>query len=526
MPLWPVRRLRTAALLACLSIAPLAAREASAQYGPVDPYESAVRVLREGIQSRNDGLQHAAMVALRELRDPATRSLLEKLLRCDDWSLRVDSVLGLAEIDPARKIDPALIAALPRESDRDLAISAVLALELADQERVKTMLAWEDIAASQRVLLAGELRRLGGEPDRAELGKLLDSKTPEVAGLALAILLDLGAPEATAATERIRAMIAELPPRSRSAAVAQIADAASIDGLKGSAPFVASLLALPDLAGDARARALGSLLVLDAEAGYPVLAKAVAEDRSQVALMRHAAILLASGARAPATEWNRLRNGEPLIETIADAGVLLAASDDAAAYRKLVGLKHRITLRAALEGARRLGSSADRTLGLECLQLFESDQRTLGPLLEPVMRALARLAVVAPEELRPALERAAVRSDAQEPLLLVLAAAGTPEAAQVAASASGKTSRLGEALITVVRARTATEVTPDELQVLGNIAGGAVPVDPAVRVQASWLWLRHAKRLDGAIDSIAAAADGADAPAGTGTEDATGGAAR
>jgi len=526
MPRRPVHRLRTTALVACLSVAQFATLDALAQYGPVDPYDSAVRVLREGIQSRNDGLQHSAMVALRELRDPTTRTLLEKLLRCDDWSLRVDSVLGLAEIDSARKIDPALIAALPREADRELAISAVLALELADQDRIKTMLGWDDVGAGQRVLLAGELRRLGGEPDRAELVKLLDSKTPEVAGLALAILLDLGAPEAGAATERVRAMIADLPPRIRSAAVAQIADAASIDGLKGSAPFVASLLALPDLAGDARARALGSLLVLDAEAGYPVLAKAVDADRSQVSLMRHSAILLASGARAPASEWNRLRNGDSLIETIADAGVLLAASDDAAAYRKLVGLKHRITLRAALEGARRLGSSADRALGLECLQLFESDQRSLGPLLEPVMRALARLAVVAPEELRPALERAASRSDAQEPLLLVLAAAGTPESAKVAMTASGKTSRLGEALITVVRARTSAEVTPDELEVLGNIAGGAVPIDPAVRVQASWLWLRHTKRLDGAIEVIASAADGGDAPTVAAPDNAREGGAR
>ncbi|MCX5650500.1 MAG: HEAT repeat domain-containing protein, partial [Planctomycetota bacterium] len=178
MPQRPVHRLRTAALLACLSVAQFATRDAFAQYGPVDPYESAVRVLREGVQSRNDGLQHSAMVALRELRDPTTRTLLEKLLRCDDWSLRVDSVLGLAEIDSARKVDPALIAALPREADRELAISAVLALELADQDRIKTMLGWDDVGAGQRVLLAGELRRLGGEPDRAELIKLLDSKTP------------------------------------------------------------------------------------------------------------------------------------------------------------------------------------------------------------------------------------------------------------------------------------------------------------------------------------------------------------
>jgi hypothetical protein len=93
-------------------------------------------------------------------------------------------------------------------------------------------------------------------------------------------------------------------------------------------------------------------------------------------------------------------------------------------------------------------------------------------------------------------------------------------------TASGKTSRLGEALITVVRARTSAEVTPDELEVLGNIAGGAVPIDPAVRVQASWLWLRHTKRLDGAIEAIASAADGGDAPTVAAPDNAREGGAR
>jgi len=98
----------------------------------------------------------------------------------------------------------------------------------------------------------------------------------------------------------------------------------------------------------------------------------------------------------------------------------------------------------------------------------------------------------------------------------VLAAAGTPDAAAVAATAQGKTSRLGEAFITVVKARTGEQVTPEELQILGNIAGGAVSIDPAVRVQAAWLYLRHADRLDAAIDAIADFSDTPESPASEG----------
>jgi hypothetical protein len=46
-----------------------------------------------------------------------------------------------------------------------------------------------------------------------------------------------------------------------------------------------------------------------------------------------------------------------------------------------------------------------------------------------------------------------------------------------------------------------------------------------VRVQAAWLYLRHAKRLDAAIDSIASFASDPNEPAGSGAGAATEGGA-
>jgi hypothetical protein len=516
----PLRSIAKRAAPACLSLGMLslgacgaAASPAWAQYGPVDPYDSSLRVLRETLQSPNDGQQHAAMLALRELRDPAARTLLERMLHSDDWSLRVDSVLGLAELNEGQLIDPTMIESLPRPSDREVALSAALALELVDAQRLEAVLAWPDLLSAQRVVLLARQRRQGGTPATDALMPLLDSKTPEVAGLALAILLDLGRSDAdeAGAETRIREMIAALPPRTRSAAVAQIAEAASAERLAGAAPFIASLIALPEVVGDAKARALGSLLVLSPDHGYPVFAAEVEADRSQLALLRQAAILLASGVRAPKTEWKRVRNGDPLLETIADAGVLLAQSDDAGAFGKLVGLRHRVAMRAALEGARRLGPSSERALGLACVAFLEEAPRDLAPALaEPTMRALARLAVVAPEELEQPLARAAESRERQDALLLVLAAAGSPEAARVASTARGRATRLGESLIALLRARSTDAVAAEELQLLGQIAGGAVAVDPAIRTQAAWLWLRHSNRTVNAVDALfpAAAAPG------------------
>ncbi len=446
------------------------------------------------------------MVALRELHDPTLKPLLEKLLKSDDWSLRVDSVLGLAELDPSGKVDIALVQSLPGEGDRETTINAILALELLDTSRVQSMLAWDDVPTAQRLLLACELRRLGGAPDSALVLKLTESKTPEIAGLATALLTDLQDPRAQEIQTRVLAEIAALGARTRSEIVAQIASACSMSRLTAAAPFVAALIALPDLTPDARMRSLGSLLVLSPEVAYPVFAAAVEADRSQTSLMRHASILLASGVRAPKSEWDRLRNGDGLIEAFADAGTELGESKDDEAYARLLALKHRVALRAALEGARRLGPSSDRALGKACATFLLAQKREAAPLAESLTQAMGRLAKIAPEELRAALEGVADDRAIQESLLLALLSAGSPQASAVAQIAHGDASRLGEAMIAILAARHAETLTPAELDLLATVAAGGTGASSAIRTQAAWLWLRHAQRTQPAIDALLLAA--------------------
>lgn len=501
-------------MLAAVAVALGAEQIAHGQYGPVDPLDSSIRMLREGLASRNDGVQHAAMVALRELRDPTLRPLFERMLRSDDWSMRVDSLLGLAELSPDGLVDVDALMALPGEDDREEALRASILLKMLDRARAERLIASDDLPTPLRTMLATEVKRLGGTPDPALLGRLAQSRTPEISGVATALLVDAQAPDSEALVTALRTMLGSLPPRSRASAVAQIAEASVASDARRAAPLVAELIALPDVGGDARMRALGSLLVLAPETAYPVFAASVDADRSQPSLVRHALVLVTSGARAPKDEWARLRNGDPLLETLADSGVLLASSSDLEAYEKIIALGHRTSLLAALEGARRLGDSSERALGTACLRAVSKDGRGLGPLLEPCVRAIARLAAIAPEELRTPLANASENREIQDVLLLALMGAGTPEAASVATSAQGKASRLGEALIVVLRARTSDAIRPDELQLLATVAGGGSGADPAIRTQAAWLWARHAAKLEPVLGAIEPGATPPGAPAG------------
>lgn len=512
MSLGSSKFLLCAALTAAILPTPHALAQSTAEsagasdYDKVDAYATVLRMLRDGVLSDNEGKQHASMMALRQLRDPSVAPLFAKLVESDRWALRVDSVLGLAELSADGRIDLTKVEQLPGERDRDAAISAILALRLADAAQVKSMLAWSDLPSSSRALLAGELRRLGESPDPTMLSRLAGSKTPEIAGFAACMLLDMKADgtEAVALSTKARELIASAPPATRSSAVAQVAEASAASSLRGAAPFIATLIALPDLSEESRMRALGSLLTLAPAEAYPELAKSVAADRSNTALLRYAAILLASGARAPAAEWDRLRNGDEALEGIANAGAALSTpGNDATAYRTLVGLERRVVLRAALDGARRIGPTAQRALGLACLELVMKPGPTPPQLSETLLSSLFDLAELAPDELRSSLSTTDLDSATSDAFLMALVNAGSPAAADVARTVRGKASRLGEGQIAVLLARNSDKLSQAELDELVRVAGGAVNVSYAVRLQAAWLWLRHAGRTGDAIAAIA-----------------------
>jgi hypothetical protein len=83
---------------------------------------------------------------------------------------------------------------------------------------------------------------------------------------------------------------------------------------------------------------------------------------------------------------------------------------------------------------------------------------------------------------------------------------GSAAAAEVAVTARGGASRLGEGQIAVLTARHAGELAPKERDaLLGElllVAGGAVNVSLPVRIQAAWLWMKLAGKSDDALAAL------------------------
>jgi hypothetical protein len=61
-------------------------------------------------------------------------------------------------------------------------------------------------------------------------------------------------------------------------------------------------------------------------------------------------------------------------------------------------------------------------------------------------------------------------------------------------------------MISVLAARHADTLSSVDLDLLATVASGGTGASAAIRTQAAWLWLRHAKRTTSAIDTLLGAA--------------------
>ncbi len=495
--------LRSTRWLACAVLLAMRAIPAAAQYGPVDPFESSMRQLRSALDARSDGRHHIVLVGLRQLQDPQLLPLFECLLRAGHWSIRVDGVLGIAELSPTKAIDPALIEALPERTDRDNAIQAALAIKLIGPKEALEISQWDELDGRARAALIAEAMAQGAVPDRALIDKLCASKTPEIAALGEVLLLSLGlrdAAEVQAAIDNIAAMNS----RVRVSALTEVSGAIVRFKLKNTGAFLRAALALPDLNAQTRARMIVALLLVDPQEGMLAWRALVGGERTQLALVRAAQLLLASGTRASVEDWALLRNQDPLLESIADAGALLSTGALEPLYVKLLATGHRSTLAAASEGAAVLGADAERALGIASLALLVEENAAASSLGDGVLRAIARLAELSPDALAPALQKSEANVPLKDLLLFALAEAGTPSAASVAHQARAGASAKGEALIRILDAQCTPTLSDADLLALSKIAGSS---EPAVAAQAAWLWLRANDRATECISKLCSEID-------------------
>lgn len=467
-------------------------------YGPVDPVEASTRQIRDAVNYRPDGGHHVLLTSLRQLRDPSLRPLFQSLVQAPHWTLQLDGILGLAEIQ-GTAVEPFLLEQIREPRERAAAIRAAIALDLVGVAESTAMLDWKGLSPEDRLTIISARVRRGGDAPIATLQELVGSENADVAVIAALLLADrLDEPwHLDRAVERLD----RLAPEARNRAITTLAQEAERLRSPEAALLLAKLAVDDRTDRSAGLACLAALLAIDQIAGVELWEDLFARETTGSGRLRTALMLLASDVKPSAASIAMLDGQGPVLDSLAGAARAIAEErGQAEAFRKVLEGGHRLSVAWAMTAL--LDQPAEISAPFYESVVRDLVERRLDASMLPVaIECTTRLASVAPDRLAPWLGQAAANDEVLLEALLVgvLASSDRESAAALARRVLGSASRRCDSLALLAIARTDEPMTPKELELLGVAAAGGGRLDPALQVQAAWLFLRRNGRLDQAI---------------------------
>ena len=487
--------MRRALLVAGLSLLGLSAADSDRAVN------ASIRHLRSAVQPQSDGSHLLLLQSLRQLRDPALRSFFLQLAQHSEPPSRIHAILGLAEIDPAGYVDPWLISQLDSPDARFVTITTAVELELIDTPQMKELLGWEDLEPKARVLLLAEIMTRDEPVDRQVLTGLVGHPDITVAGLAACLLAQLGD---TTALDAHNTRLEATPEADRNVVLRELFAAISIYRLTAVLDWVAEITARPGLPSELLAEGVSTLLTLDAQRGVAAWTQALGPDPSHSTWVRYALLLLTAGPAVPATAYDLLPDDDLLLTAMAYAGRAWASGTDVVpALIELTDLGHRATMGWAMTVAEDLDDEQAARLYSHLIDTVEAgDPRSRQRRIEIAFLAASRLFEIDKEAVLRRLDRAPDDGLTQESILLGLLETTSPAAGTAARKVPRTGFSRGDSLATILIAKHAGQLTPAELEHLGTVAAGGGRISEVLRVQAAWLYLRHAGRTEPALVEV------------------------
>ena len=474
---------------------------ASAQYTRTDHFDAAVLTLHRCTAPSNTGEQHALIVSLRALNDQTLRPFFLSLTKSTNWSSRVDGMLGLAELSTGRNIDIKLLNQLSIE-DRSTVLRNAVGFRLIRPETIREILKTKDLPLLDLVVLNAELHRIGEKFPGTGLENAVTDPSDEISGLAAALLLEIGN---DSPWKIFAAQLATRSPEIRNVAIQELARAAQLYCIRASIAPIVEIVQDPSYTVPTRMIVTGAALALDPVIGRTEWRKFTAQERGQSAVVRAGLQLMSQEKIAEVGLGSSLRNGEPLVEAIADAIEANASGDPnalASALEVVIDRANRPSAEWAVRRAASLPPPLAAQVWKHLLVWFLTAPANTTAISGVVLDCASRLALVDTDTIESLIKVAANERQLQEILILALCNAASPQAAAVAERVRGTLSRRGDALAILAIARGKPTLAPDLLQELGIVAAGGGDLDPTLLVQAAWLFARHSGRADQALLKI------------------------
>ncbi len=503
------------AIAAALTAMAIALPSGAQFYEKVDLGRASVSTLTDALDGSDPAIgTNVAMLA--GCGDPAVEALFEAMAGSASPACRVYGTLGTALVTK-KGIDPRLFAALGSRDERAVVIREANITGILRESPVGALVAAGDLPDAALLSLVAELDRRDEAWDPAQIAGIAKGEDPVAAGLASLLLRDGGKGRAgdPAAWNAFRARLLALPPEEREPVLRALIEAVLLFEIRSAAPALLETSALEGMADELRTAAVGMALKLSPPDGIAAWRAKVASNRSQLALVRAGMQLLAcSGKDIPPTTFDAIRNGNPVLEAMADAGAAASTGKDLpAALVKLLDSGHSMAGEWALVRAAELPPADSGPVWKHLLDQVDlsNPERAPSPAL---VGGLAReLMKSDPAAVRGLMERVARSEELAVAAISGINDSRCPEAQEIARAWRGKLPRAGEGLAALILARAGATLSDADLDGLGRAAAGGGDLDAARTLQAAWYYARSRKLTEEAVSKVAAATAPAEPPA-------------
>ncbi len=488
--------------------APLLLATASVVLAQADAhFDRAVGALREATEATATGEHLRRLDALRELRDPALEPLFSALSQHTNSLIRVNGILGVAELADPPRVDPWKLRQLESLPARSLAVGEAIRLELAGPEEMRRILEWSDLEAELEISLLLVLISRGEEVETARLRAHLESESA-VAVRARAALL-LRAVGETEGTEEALAELLALPSATREQNIASILSNLRSYPVAAMGPWLTGLLEEEGLSDDLQQEILATLFAVDAKAAVgPWRARWNPED-SLAQRLRAALTLFQYAEEVEGSAFEALRaDSEALVRTIGEAGAAFASDSGVVeAAEALIARDYQqgdvLLLQHALEQEEATAAELLEALIRDVL----AEERVTGTELDLCRRAATELMTREPARLGDLAATARVQNRrlALESLLLGAYVSDAAETGALIGPWGNWPTTRSQSLAALIKGRYLPgECGEADLAGLSLIFRGAGSVPPELEMQAAWLYLKILGRENAALAVVLA----------------------
>ena len=463
-------------------------------YIEVAPFDASVSAIQKAVRTTPDGSNHSILLALRQLKDPAMRSLFQRLLSSEDPTLRIDALLALAELGDGR-IDPFLLKQFGAR-ERIIALAAAIDLELIDTQVANKIANFDDLEPVELAIIIAMQMNLGAEVDQKKLRTLLEDEDTVTRTIAAILLADLG--DSSFMKDALKQYAAS-GPEERLYIASAVTDLASWHPSPGALPLLEIIAHDQDFPRALRLAAVDAALACNCDKGIEVWDDACKLAVSSGDRTRLAVAALERGIVF--VDWSGIRDEYRLNQALADAGEALAEGTGLPDRGKALLKSHHPLLTQGALALATHGSTEDA----EIIRLAIIEEALRDPRLYPAAsRVVTDLSNAKSPQLQVLIERLVVHEDPRvaELAILGLMNAENPQGGELAASFRDHHDRTVRSLALITQARHGIQLDEEQMEELGTIASGGGRVNPSARAVAAWLWLRQSEAQERALARI------------------------